>query len=122
VRVSSTVLDSAGAVVSTTRSPETLIDAGVEHRFNQRASVTQPKLWSIERPNMYRLVTVVESNGVEVDRYETPFGIRTFRFDSEEGFFLNGKPVKIKGTCNHQDHAGVGAALPDRISTTGLSD
>ena len=43
------------------------------------------------------------------------FGIRTIRFDPDEGFFLNGKPVKIKGTCNHQDHAGVGSALPDRI-------
>ena len=46
---------------------------------------------------------------------ETTFGIRTIRFDAEKGFFLNGKPVKIKGTCNHQDHAGVGEAIPDRI-------
>ena len=50
-----------------------------------------------------------------VDRYETPFGIRTLRFDANNGFFLNGQHLEIKGTCNHQDHAGVGAALPDRI-------
>ena len=43
------------------------------------------------------------------------FGIRTIRFDPEKGFFLNGKPVKLNGTCNHQDHAGVGAAVPDRL-------
>ena len=43
------------------------------------------------------------------------FGIRTIKFDAEKGFFLNGKPVKVKGTCNHQDHAGVGAALPDAV-------
>ena len=43
------------------------------------------------------------------------FGIRTLKFDAEQGFFLNGKPVKVKGTCNHQDHAGVGAALPDAV-------
>jgi len=50
-----------------------------------------------------------------VDHCETPFGIRSVRFDAEKGFFLNDKPVKIKGTCCHQDHAGVGSALPDRI-------
>ena len=48
-----------------------------------------------------------------VDGYETRFGIRSLRFDADQGFFLNGKPVKIKGTCNHQDHAGLGVALPD---------
>jgi beta-galactosidase len=50
-----------------------------------------------------------------VDQDAATFGIRTLRFDAEKGFFLNGKAVKIKGTCNHQDHAGVGAAIPDRI-------
>ena len=53
--------------------------------------------------------------GQIVDRYETPFGIRTVEFDPQKGFFLNGKPVKVKGTCNHQDHAGVGVALPDAV-------
>ena len=50
-----------------------------------------------------------------IDRYETTFGIRTLRFDANQGFFLNGQHLEVKGTCNHQDHAGVGAALPDRI-------
>ena len=50
-----------------------------------------------------------------VDRYETPFGIRSIRFDPNDGFFLNGKHVKLKGTNNHQDHAGVGAAIPDAL-------
>ena len=50
-----------------------------------------------------------------MDRYETPFGIRTVAFDAEKGLLLNGKPVKLKGTCNHQDHAGLGAALPDAV-------
>ncbi len=65
---------------------------------------------------MYRLVTSIDSqNGEPLDQYETPFGIRTIRFDKDKGFLLNDKLVKIKGTCNHQDHAGVGSALPDRI-------
>jgi beta-galactosidase len=114
-RITSTILDSTGATIATLRSDELVVTAGSDRQFEQQASVNQPKLWSIEQPNMYKLSTVVESHGVAVDRYETPFGIRTFRFDPEQGFFLNGKSVKIKGTCNHHDHAGVGAALPDRI-------
>jgi len=51
----------------------------------------------------------------KVDTVETPFGIRTLRFDPDKGFFLNGKNIKLKGVCCHQDHAGVGAALPDRV-------
>src|SRR5438445_3836699 len=50
-----------------------------------------------------------------MDRTETEFGVRTLAFDSTNGFFLNGKPYVIKGTCNHQDHAGVGAAMPDAL-------
>jgi beta-galactosidase len=78
-------------------------------------SVPDPVLWSVEEPRLYRLVTTVRQGGRVVDTYETPFGIRTIRFDKDKGFFLNGKPVKIKGTCNHQDHAGVGAAVPDAV-------
>jgi beta-galactosidase len=74
-----------------------------------------PRLWSVETPQLYRLVTEVLVGGVVVDRYETPFGIRTIRFDAQRGFFLNDKPVKLLGTCNHQDHAGVGSAVPDRL-------
>ncbi len=54
-------------------------------------------------------------NGSVVDRYETIFGIRSVRFDPEQGFFLNGKHVSLKGTNNHQDHAGVGTAIPDAL-------
>jgi beta-galactosidase len=50
-----------------------------------------------------------------VDDAVTFFGIRSTHFDPEKGFFLNGEPVKLNGTCNHQDHAGVGAAVPDRL-------
>ena len=60
-------------------------------------------------------MTEVEAGGIVTDRYETRFGIRSLRFDPEKGFFLNGKSVKVKGTCNHQDHAGVGVALPDAV-------
>ena len=61
------------------------------------------------------LVTEITADARTADRYLTPFGIRTIRFDPDQGFFLNGTPVKLKGTCNHQDHAGVGVAMPDRL-------
>src|SRR5664279_4758145 len=77
--------------------------------------VRQPLLWSLEERNLYKLVTEVESAGAIVDRYETTFGVRSLEFDGEKGFLLNGKSVKVKGTCNHQDHAGLGAALPDAV-------
>ena len=72
-------------------------------------------LWSPETPTLYKLVTTVEADGKIVDRKETEFGIRTVAFDKDKGFLLNGKPYVLKGTCNHQDMPGVGAALPDAL-------
>jgi len=73
------------------------------------------ELWSPESPRLYKLITTVEADGKMIDRTETAFGIRTVAFDADKGFLLNGKPYELKGTCNHQDHAGVGAALPDAL-------
>ena len=78
-------------------------------------SFSKPELWSPETPALYKLVTTVESAGQVVDHVETEFGIRTVAFAKDKGFLLNGQPYVVKGTCNHQDHAGVGAALPDRL-------
>ena len=77
--------------------------------------ISSPALWSPESPKLYKLVTTVEADGKMVDRQGTEFGIRTVAFDKDKGFLLNGKPYVLKGTCNHQDMAGVGAALPDAL-------
>jgi len=77
--------------------------------------VAAPVLWSPEAPRLYQLVTTVEVAGKVVDRVATSFGLRTFAFDAARGFLLNGRPYVIRGTCNHQDHAGVGVALPDGL-------
>jgi len=82
---------------------------------SQVTRIRQPELWSPESPKLYQLVTTVESGGQMVDRKETAFGIRTVAFDKDKGFLLNGSLTFLKGTCNHQDHAGVGAALPDAL-------
>jgi beta-galactosidase len=114
-RVLSTVVGVGDTVVGSAASAPLPIPARSRREFKQQIVVNNPTLWSIEDPHLYRLDTAIEASGDAVDRYETRFGIRTIRFDPDEGFSLNGKPVKIKGTCNHQDHAGVGSALPDRI-------
>lgn len=73
------------------------------------------RLWSLEKPRLYALRTEVIRNGHVVDSVDTPFGIRTIRFDPNRGFLLNDRPVKLKGTCNHQDFAGVGIGMPDSV-------
>ena len=114
-RVTSTILDPAGKPVGKAATLPTSIAEGGEHAYEQQVVVRAPALWSLEQRNLYKVVTEVEAAGAVTDRYETLFGIRTVKFDATNGFFLNGKSVKLKGTCNHQDHAGVGAALPDAV-------
>jgi beta-galactosidase len=89
--------------------------ANSHHEFRRIITIKSPDLWSPESPKLYKLVTTVEVEGKIVDRKETEFGIRTVAFDPDKGFLLNGQPYEIKGTCNHQDAAGVGAALPDAL-------
>ena len=73
-------------------------------------------LWSLDDPYLYRLETHLRKNDSGVDDVGTAFGVRTIRFDKDNGFFLNGRRVEIKGVCDHQDHAGVGSAIPDRVN------
>lgn len=104
-----------GDFTDSTAQPE--MGEGSVHISETVVSMTlhDPILWSPESPKLYKLITTVESDGKVMDRVETPFGIRTIAFDADKGFLLNGKPYVIKGTCNHQDHAGVGSAIPDAL-------
>jgi len=77
-------------------------------------NVDNPALWGIESPNLYTVETILLSDGVTIDNIETRTGFRTIDFDANEGFFLNGKNVKILGTCSHQCFGPLGNALPDR--------
>ena len=74
-----------------------------------------PALWDLESPTLYTLRTCVTQDGCVLDETETVFGFRDLTFDPNEGFFLNGRSVKIKGTANHQDFGPLGNALPDRV-------
>ena len=74
-------------------------------------SLKNPKLWSIEHPQRYVAVTTLAQNGRCVDRYETPFGIRTIEFTADNGFLLNGRRVPLNGVCDHHDLGALGAAI-----------
>ena len=76
--------------------------------------VKNPVLWSLDAPKMYSAVSKIFVDGELVDNYTTPFGIRSFEFNAEKGFFLNGKSVKINGVCNHQDLGCLGSAINTR--------
>jgi beta-galactosidase len=80
----------------------------------QNLLVTNPHLWNLDDPYLYRVISIVKQNGKTVDSLNQRFGIRTIDVKAN-GVFLNGVHVKIKGTNNHQDHAGVGSALPDYL-------
>jgi beta-galactosidase len=111
----SLVLDERGQTVADVPSEELRLSGREEKTVRQLVEVTAPLLWSLEAPHLYKLVSLVESRNLVADRMETSFGIRSLRFDKDNGFFLNGKRVEIQGVCCHQDHAGVGSALPDRL-------
>jgi beta-galactosidase len=114
VEVRATVLNPAGHSVATKKIPLNL--AGKQTGVTM-AMLNEPaaKLWSLQHPQRYTLHTEVLRQGRVVDAVDTPFGIRTIRFDAAKGFFLNEKPVKLKGTCNHQDFAGIGIGMPDSV-------
>lgn len=89
--------------------------AGGEQTLKQNLTVKNPELWSVDQPALYTLVTQVKKGGEVVDETRTPFGVRTFRFDPDKGFFLNGKNMKLKGVCVHHDAGALGAAVPPKV-------
>ena len=113
--IEETIVDASGNPVASAVTRQLTLSAGDRNEYFTRLTVANPGLWSIEMPTLHTLETRISSAGKVVDAYETKFGIRTVRFDANEGFFLNDKPVKIKGACLHQDHAGVGKAIPDAL-------
>lgn len=101
-----------GEPVATASSVDPVrIAAGKQALVAQTLSIAQPKLWSIKQPNRYLAVTTVTQDGTVVDRYETPFGIRTIAFTADRGFLLNGEHVPIQGVCDHHDLGALGSAI-----------
>jgi len=109
------IIGPSGQAVAQLPDAAVTLAPGERRTLALQALVRGPQLWSIETPHLYRLRSEVLVEGRLVDHYDTRFGIRAIRFDPERGFFLNGKPVKLLGTCNHQDHAGVGTGIADSL-------
>lgn len=113
-RLVSKVYDSLGKCVGENTSS---INISFQQQgvFKHVIQVNKPMLWSPESPSMYFAISEVYNGEQLLDIYRTNFGIRTIEFRADAGFFLNGNHYPIKGTCNHQDFAGVGVALPDQL-------
>ena len=104
-----------GTVWTLNDHKDTSFQAGRSNGIGAWFKFDVPELWSPDHPKLYTLRCTLRQGGQVLDEVQTPFGIRTLRWNKDQGFFLNGKPFKIQGTCNHQDFAGLGVALPDRI-------
>ncbi|MBU3025663.1 glycoside hydrolase family 2 TIM barrel-domain containing protein [Zobellia galactanivorans] len=81
----------------------------------QSVSLENPILWDVDKPYLYKVVSSILYEGKLIDQQETAFGVRSIRFDPDQGFFLNSKNRKIKGVCLHHDGGLVGAAVPDGV-------
>lgn len=107
------IIDKNGNKLSTIETKKIILKNST-NEIQQNLTVKDPILWSIENPYLYKVLTTIECDGRQYDNVETPFGIRTFAFDSAKGFSLNGKHVKINGVCNHHDLGCLGAAINTR--------
>ena len=107
------ITDRSGKIITKTKEEKLSLSVNGKTTVKQKIAIKNAHLWNLDDPYLYRIVSVVKQNGQIVDKNKSTFGIRTIKFDANEGFFLNGKHIKIQGTNNHQDHAGIGSALPD---------
>ena len=114
--VSHRLLDADGREVAKSESSTIMLRA--KQTLNSQLltlNLNSPHLWSPADPYLYKVETTVKVDGRVTDVYETTTGIRDIEFDADRGFLLNGQPLKLKGVNMHQDHAGVGAAIPDAL-------
>jgi len=113
VALVSEVLDANGKRVAVHRSQQTVPAAGKFNYDQTLPAIARPRLWSPEQPALYKLVSTLYIGGRQVDRFETPFGIRTVKFTADQGFFLNGRHTYMIGANVHQDQAGWADGVTD---------
>ena len=114
-RLRHTLLDAEGKEVKSCERESGKLEAKETQKIVAEMGVDNPRLWGVDDPYLYQVRTEVLLNGKPVDTYMTTLGIRDVKFDADRGFFLNGKPLKLKGVNMHQDHAGVGSSIPDAL-------
>lgn len=107
--------DRNGNKIASAAPQNLILSSRSDLRIKQNLTLSNAHLWDLNDPYLYRVVSEIKVADQLIDKQTNKFGVRTLRFDAKEGFFLNGKHVKILGTNNHQDHAGIGSALPDAM-------
>nr|HPN59166.1 glycoside hydrolase family 2 TIM barrel-domain containing protein [Chitinophagaceae bacterium] len=112
--VISYITDRSGKKLAISKEDALQLPVNGRRAVKQYLLVKEARKWSLDDPYLYRIVSVVKQNGKVIDSVKQRFGIRTIEI-KPNGLFLNGVHVKLKGTNNHQDHAGVGSALPDYL-------
>ncbi len=113
LHVTHRVLDAQGREVARMRSRVDVAAGGRAPLLAESPAIRHPRLWSPEQPHLYRVATEIADAEQVLDRVDVRFGMRWFRFDAQQGFFLNGKPYPLYGSNRHQDRAGLGNALSD---------
>lgn len=110
------IYDPDGKLVAENSSKLKIRQAGGDLVFSQQLSVSGCRLWDLGKPELYRVVTSLkDAKGISIDSVENPLGFRTFSFDVEKGFSINGRNVKLMGTNRHQDYKEMGNALSDEM-------
>ena len=109
--ITNSILSVEGSELARAEKEMELVGATVSSE--QELRVNNPKLWSADEPNLYIARTTVLHAGKVVDTYDTVFGIRTFTFDANNGFSINGRPTKLQGVCMHHDLGALGAAFSE---------
>lgn len=107
----SVIVDAKGNEIASNESPIS-VPSKNQTETEQKITVIDPVLWSLESPTMYSVRSVVLEKGKVIDEMISPFGIREIKYDANKGFLLNGKQVKMNGVCLHHDAGSVGAAVP----------
>ena len=107
--------DRNGKRLAQTKPQAVQLASNAQTTVKQQIHLLHPRLWSLKDPYLYKVVSIIKSGEQVIDSVKQRIGIRTIRLDPKEGFFLNGEYVKLQGVNNHQDHAGVGSALPDYL-------
>jgi len=113
IHLKTEIVNSDGIPVASFFSEEEVPNNSLKEILHE-IEVSNPILWSVENPYLYKVITSIESSGSVTDKYETDFGIRYFSFDNQKGFSLNGKPMKLYGVCNHHDLGCLGSAINTR--------
>ncbi len=113
LELQTTLTDPSGAKVGEARSPLPSTPAG-KGELMQTIGLSGPALWSVETPRLYHAVTRITQRGKVLDEIVTPFGIRSLAWSADQGFLLNGKPIKLHGGSVHHDNGPLGAAAFDR--------